>query len=29
MKLNKSKVRFIETIHVDKREDAKIRIPER
>ena len=29
MKLNKSKVRFIETIHVDKRPDVKVRIPER
>src|ERR1039457_5259731 len=29
MKLNKSKVRFIETVHVDKRADAKVRIPER
>src|SRR5664279_1117560 len=29
MKLNKSKVRFIETVHVDKRPDAKVRIPER
>ncbi len=29
MKLNKSKVRFIETIHVDRRPDVKIRIPER
>jgi len=29
MKLNKGKVRFIETIHVDKRPDAKVRIPER
>ncbi|MDR3748181.1 MAG: class II fructose-bisphosphatase [Acidobacteriota bacterium] len=29
MKLNKRKVRFIETIHVDKRSDAKVRIPER
>ena len=29
MKLYKSKVRFIETIHVDKRPDVKVRIPER
>src|SRR5208283_911382 len=29
MKLNKSKVRFIETVHVDKRPDVKVRIPER
>jgi fructose-1,6-bisphosphatase class II len=29
MKLNKGKVRFIETIHLDKRPDAKVRIPER
>jgi len=29
MKLNKGKVRFIETIHLDKRADVKVRIPER
>jgi len=29
MKLNKGKVRFVETIHVDKRPDVKVRIPER
>jgi len=29
MKLYKRKVRFIETIHVDKRPDVKVRIPER
>jgi fructose-1,6-bisphosphatase II / sedoheptulose-1,7-bisphosphatase len=29
MKLNKSKVRFIETVHVDRRPDSKVRIPER
>jgi fructose-1,6-bisphosphatase/sedoheptulose 1,7-bisphosphatase-like protein len=29
MKLNKSKVRFIETVHVDRRPDVKVRIPER
>ena len=29
MKLYKGKVRFIETIHVDKRPDVKVRIPER
>jgi fructose-1,6-bisphosphatase II len=29
MKLYKSKVRFIETIHVDRRPDVKVRIPER
>jgi fructose-1,6-bisphosphatase class II len=29
MKLSKGKVRFIESIHLDKRPDAKVRIPER
>ena len=29
MKLSKGKVRFIETVHLDKRVDAKVRIPER
>jgi fructose-1,6-bisphosphatase II len=29
MKLSKGKVRFIESIHLDKRLDAKVRIPER
>jgi fructose-1,6-bisphosphatase II len=29
MKLSKGKVRFIETIHLDKRADVKVRIPER
>jgi fructose-1,6-bisphosphatase II len=29
MKLNLGKVRFIESIHLDKRPDAKVRIPER
>ncbi len=29
MKLSKGKVRFIETIHLDRRPDAKVRIPER
>ena len=29
MKLNRGKVRFVETIHVDKRPDVKVRIPER
>ncbi len=29
MKLSKGKVRFIETVHLDKRADAKVRIPER
>ena len=29
MKLNQGKVRFIESIHLDKRADAKVRIPER
>ena len=29
MKLNKGKVRFIETIHLDRRPDVKVRIPER
>jgi len=29
MKLSKRQVRFIETIHVDRRPDAKVRIPER
>jgi len=29
MKLSKGKVRFIESIHLDRRPDAKVRIPER
>jgi fructose-1,6-bisphosphatase/sedoheptulose 1,7-bisphosphatase-like protein len=29
MKLSNRKVRFIESIHLDKRPDAKVRIPER
>ena len=29
MKLSKGKVRFIETIHLDRRPDVKVRIPER